>query len=107
MKKWITNNWKKILICIGVVAMIVIFIEKLIAPKTIISDYIKYGKVVTPTEGTSELVDSAKENIHSVWNSVDPQFAKLVVIMMVAILIVVFISSVASKAGEKKDTKKK
>ena len=107
MKKLITNNWQKILIGICGIVLILILVGKFIAPKTLIPDYIKYGKVVTPLEGTSEVIDSAKENVRSVWSSVDPNFARLFVVMMVAILIVVFLSEIAAKAGGGNDAKKK
>lgn len=107
MKKLITNNWQKILIGIGMIALIMILIGKFVAPKTLIPDYIKYGKVVTPIEHSSEIINSAKEEAHTVWSSVSPDFAKFAIIMMVAILVVVFISDIASNAGGKDAKKKK
>ena len=109
MKKYISKNWNKILITIGSCVMVWILIVKFTAEKTLLKDYIKYGKDVTPsTGGSSGALDAAKENVSSVWNSVDPNLTKLAMIMMAGILIVVLLTSLASAAGgDKKDAKKK
>ncbi|MBQ9280121.1 MAG: hypothetical protein IJ215_03650 [Clostridia bacterium] len=108
MKKYISQKWQKILIGIGIIILVFILIHKFAAPKTIIPDYIKYGKVVTPANLDLEngVIGEAKDNFVNTWHSVDPTFARLVTILMVGILIVLFLSAIASKAGEKKDKKK-
>ena len=45
MKKLISKYWKKILIILGIVCMVIILINKATAPKTLIAEYIKYGKM--------------------------------------------------------------
>ena len=108
MKKLISNNWQKLLIGIGCILLGYLFFSKLIAPKTIIKDYISYGKVVQSQNiNESGIVSGAKNNFLGVWGSVNPELARLTVILMVGILLVVFLSAIASKAGEKKDAKKK
>ena len=107
MKKYISQNWQKIMKIICVILLVLITFFKFTAPKTIINDYIKYGKVVTPLDIHSEIIDEAKNNATNTWNSIDPQMARLIVVLMVGILFVVFLSMVASSAGAKKDSKKK
>lgn len=105
MKNYISRNWKKIMMAIGYFSVACILIAKITAEKTILRDYIKYGKDVEPTK--NEFIGAAKDNVASVWGSVDPELAKLATIMIAAILIVVFLTTLASKAGENKTAKKK
>ena len=105
MKSYISRNWQKLMIAIGSFFAICILIFKISAPKTLLADYIKYGKNITPAK--NEIIDVAKDNVSSVWNSVDPELAKLAMILIAGITIVVFLSALASKAGENKSAKKK
>lgn len=105
MKKMISKYWKNILIICGIVGMVAIFTFKLSAPKTIISDYIKYGKDIT-IEGNSQIISSATNNFWSVWNRVDSSLTRIVILIMALILFVCVLSFIANAAG-KKDVKKK
>ena len=106
MKKYISQNWQKILITIGIIVLLIILVSKFTAPKTIIPDYIKYGKDVAPANIDSGVIGEAKDEFLNTWHSVNPDIAKIVTIMMVGILIVLFLSTIAARAGEKKDKKK-
>lgn len=105
MKKFITKYWNKILIGMGIVAIVYTFFLKITTKKTLLSDYIRYGKEVKPFN--SQIANAAKDEVSSVFGSMDPELVKLTFILMAAILIIVFLSLLAAKAGEKKDAKKK
>ncbi len=107
MKKLISKYWKKILIVLGMVGMVVILMNKMTAPKTLISEYIKYGKSITiESTGVDGAIGEAKNNFISVLTGVDPELLKIAFILMVGILAVCILSFIASSAG-KKDAKKK
>ena len=59
MKSFITNNWKKILIFIGSISIIVNAIIKIATNKTLLADYVKYGKNIEK----SEILENATEVI--------------------------------------------
>ncbi len=107
MKKLISKYWKKILIILGIVCMVIILINKATAPKTLIAEYVKYGKVIKVSQtGIDGAVDAAKNNFISVLTGVDPELLRLAFILMIGILAVCVLSFIASSAG-KKDAKKK
>ena len=105
MKKLISKYWKNILLICGIVGMVAIFTFKVSAPKTIISDYIKYGKDLT-AEGNSQIINSVTGNFWSVWNRVDSALIRIVILIMALILFVCVLTFMANAAG-KKDAKKK
>lgn len=104
MKKFITNYWKKILILIGGVFILINSFKKIFAEKGLLSDYIKYGKNIEKT--TSPITSGDISDVVSVpempFNS---GIIKLGIILMVLILLIVFITSLADRAGAK-DKKK-
>ncbi len=103
MKKYISNNWKKILRVGGYICLGLIIFFKLNAEKTLLADYIKYGKEVKPSEG-SGILSGVKDNFLTTFTGVDSQLVKFAIIFIVAIMIVVFFTSLLDK---KKDAKKK
>lgn len=84
--------------------MCAMLMVKISAPKTLISEYIKYGKTIKVE--SSGAVDAAKDNFISVWTSVDSELIRLAIILMIGILTVCALSFLANSAG-KKDAKKK
>lgn len=107
MKKLISKYWKKILIILGIVCMVIILINKVTAPKTLISEYVKYGKVIKIAEtGVDGAVGAVKNNVVSVLTSVNSELLRLAFIMMFGILAVCVLSFISASAG-KKDAKKK
>lgn len=114
MKKFISKNWKKILIAIGICILIYILILKISAPKTLIADYAKYGKDIVSSNNISGDISgdisgivNAGTNSFSNWFNTNPDLARLAIILMAGILGVVLLTSIASVAGTKKDDKKK
>ncbi|MBQ8299043.1 MAG: hypothetical protein IJX99_04120 [Clostridia bacterium] len=103
MKKYISKNWQKILRIGGYICLGLIIFLKLNAEKTVLKDYIKYGKEVTPTKG-SGILSGVKDNFVTTFTSVDSQLVKFAIIFIAAITIVVFFTSLLDR---KKDTKKK
>lgn len=105
MKKFISNHWNNILVVTGGIWMFIILISKFVIPKTLVADYIIYGKEIVPTD--NEIINSATSNFRAVWGNADPELVRLTIIIMVAILLVVFITTLASTLGGQKDAKKK
>lgn len=103
MKKFISNNWKKLLRILGYIALGFIIFFKLTAEKSVLPDYIKYGKEVTPGTGTG-IFSSAKDSFVSTFTGVDSELVRFAIIFIVAITIVVFFTSLLDR---KKDVKKK
>lgn len=97
MKKFITNNWKKILMFIGAIFIVINVFTKITIDKTLLSDYIKYGKDIEKP--------NILENVTQVTNGIEtpfgPDFAKLIVVAVVLILLVIIITSLGDKAGTK------
>ena len=54
-KSFIANNWMKILRIIGYISLVLVAFFKLVTPKTIIEDYVKYGKDIAPSESSGAI----------------------------------------------------
>lgn len=107
MKKLISKYWKKILIILGLIGMGAILINKVTAPKTLISEYVKYGKSIKiESTGVDGAIGEAKDNFISVLTGVNPELLRIAFILMIGILLVCALSFIANSAG-KKDAKKK
>lgn len=101
MKTLITNYWKKILVLIGGVFIFFNTFRKIIAPKTLISDYVKYGKNIEKVP--SNVIGHVGEKIDTSTMPFNAGMVKLIVVLMVAILLILFITSLAEgKSGAKK-----
>ena len=55
MKNFISRNWKKILIAIGVICIIIALIFIFIIPATIQEDFLEYGPDVKNTSVSGEV----------------------------------------------------
>lgn len=102
MKKFITNYWKKILLLIGGVFIALNSINKIFAEKVLLKDYIKYGKDI---EKNSSIIGDVSQNIDTSSIPFNSGIVKLGIFLMVAILLIVFVTSLADKASAK-DKKK-
>ena len=105
MKKFITNNWKKILIIIGVVFIIMNLITKLTIDKTLLSDYIKYGKDIEKPDiigNVSEAVSGATTEA-----PFGSDLIKFIMILVGLILLIVILTSLGDKAAANAKAKKK
>ena len=113
MGKFISKKWNKILVFIGICFLVLIFISKITAPKTLIPDYIKYGKdiklvnVPEVPDSAKEALGSAKSEVVSSFKNANPGIVKLMLIIGGAVLLIVFLDSLASMFGRKKEEKKK
>lgn len=103
MKKYIANNWKKLLRVGGYICLGLIIFFKLNAEKTLLTDYIKYGKDITPNKGTG-IMSGIKNNFLETFTGVNPGLVKIAIIFIAAITVVVFFTALMDK---KKDVKKK
>lgn len=107
MKKYIANNWMKILRMGGYVALVLIALYKLNAPKTLIPDYIKYGKDIAPstTSGVGGgLVGTVFGTTFSSLSALDPALVPFFIILLIGILGIVVLHMFMDK---KADVKKK
>ncbi len=97
MKDFITYQWKKILIGTGIFGLVIILFKKILAKKTLIEDYVKYGKDI---EGTGKITGRFA-NVLGESASVPEGMVKLTIVFMVAILVVLFIASLGNKPADK------
>ena len=105
MKKFISNNWKKILVLIGGIFIVINSVNKIFAEKVLLSDYIKYGKdIETASSGVAKDVDT------SIFTFGDMPFSSDIVTLggtlIGLIVLVLIITGLADKAGAKKEKKK-
>lgn len=97
MKKFITNNWKKILVCIGAIFIIINVFTKITVDKTLLADYIKYGKNIEK----SDIVGNVAEVVTPPEAPFGPEIVKFVCILGALILLIVFITSLGDRAAAK------
>ena len=105
MKKFITNNWKKILIIIGIVFIVINLITKLTVGKTLLSDYIKYGKDIE----RPEIIENVGEvvSVSTIESPFGPDLIKFIMVIVGLILLVVILTSLGDKAAANSKAKKK
>ncbi len=102
MKNFITNYWQKVLLTIGSIFILINSFKKIFAEKSLLLDYIKYGKNI---ENTSSSVIDVTQKIDTSTMPFSSGIVKLVIVLMILILLIVFITSMADRAGSK-DKKK-
>lgn len=95
----------KILRIIGYVTLGIVAFLKLVTPKTIIEDYVKYGKDILPNETTgkipgifSTIFDKAFEGM----NGISPKLTSIVLILVIAILAICTLHMIMDKKPAKK-----
>ena len=104
MKNFITNNWKKILIIIGGIFIAINVLSKVVTEKSLLTDYIKYGKDIEQVEIISGDIEDVVEVPESPFNE---DMMKVIMILGAGILLVVFVTSLADKAATGAKAKKK
>ncbi len=104
-KSYIATNWMKILRILGYVTLALIAILKLSAPKTVIPDFIKYGKEIKPGETTGMVKGLFGTLFNTAYTSLyelSPQLPPLVAILTIAILSIVTLHMIIDKKPDKK-----
>lgn len=91
----------------GYVALVLIAFLKLNTPKTLIPDYIKYGKDIAPVvDGSGDAVSGAVGSFFGSAfdgiSAIDPKLTPFVVGLMGAILLIVFLHMLMDKKADKK-----
>ncbi len=99
MKALITNYWQKILLAIGGIFILINSFKKIFAEKTLLSDYIKYGKNI---DNGSSIINKVNGNVNTADMPFNEGMLKLIIILMVAILLILFITALAEKKPDKK-----
>lgn len=88
-KSYISNNWMKILRIIGYVTLGFVAFFKLVTPKTIIEDYVKYGKDIAPSE-TSGAIGGIFTTVFGKafagLDGISPKLTPIVIFLIAAIL---------------------
>lgn len=114
MKNFINKIWKKLLIIIGVVCLLVNIYLKFITPATIIRDYPENGKNIESdfidnftqiADNTVEKGDEASTDISaSISNEtgLDQKWVKTGILFIGAILVISIMSALFDKKGAKK-----
>ena len=97
MKSIIAKYWKKVLIIIGTLFTVFNIILKITAKKNIINDYIKYGKVFH----NPKIVNKIPSTVGVSTEGVTGDMVKMIIVFTVAILVVVFITSLGSRSTDK------
>lgn len=104
-KSYIANNWMKLLRIIGYVTLGLVAFLKLTTPKTIIDDYVKYGKDVVPSGSTgvvggffSTIFGKAFDGL----NGISPKLTPIVLILVMAILGICTLHMIMDKKPAKK-----
>lgn len=88
-KSYIANNWMKLLRIIGYVTLGLVAFFKLVTPKTIIDDYVKYGKDIAPSESTGAiggLFTTVFGKAFDGLNGISPKLTSIVILLGAAIL---------------------
>lgn len=118
MKKFIANNWKKILIFIGVICIIVNIGIKAIQKTNVVTGYIENGPVIekdifdkigdTAEDATGNVKDNPDDikDPYGDKTGIDSKLFKIMVIAIVLLIIVVVITSLFEKDTKKDDKKK-
>ena len=118
MKKFIANNWKKIMITIGVILIILNLGLKLIQKPNVVTGYIENGPVVEEdvfdkifgfADDTTDKVEDNPNDIEDEYGKqtgIDSKLFKGMIIVGAIVIGIVIISSLF-EGGDKKDAKKK
>ena len=104
MKTFITNNWKKILIIIGGIFIAINVFTKIVTEKTLLADYVKYGKDIEKVDVISGDIGEVVTVPESPFS---PEMLKIIILMVALILLVVFLTSLGDKVAADAKAKKK
>ena len=104
MKNFLSKYWKRILILIGSIFIIINIMGKCTAPHSLVQEYAKYGPSIESTHGkidvdinTSEIVTKVEEN-----SPFSEDIVKIVLILTGLLIGVTVLSDIANKKPAKK-----
>ncbi len=118
MKKFISKNWKKILITIGVVCIIINLGVKILQDTNVVTGYIENGPVIEKdifdniTDTTEDAVDKVEDNPNDIEDEygketgIDSKSFKTMIVAGAIVLGVVILGSLLD-GDDKKPAKKK
>ena len=104
-KSYIANNWMKLLRIIGYVTLGIVAFFKLVTPKTIIEDYVKYGKDIAPNEATGKIPSvfaTIFDKAFTGLNGISPKLTSIISILVIAILAICTLHMIMDKKPAKK-----
>lgn len=119
MKKFISKNWKKILITIGVVCIIINLGVKILQDTNVITGYVENGPIIEKDifDGISDVADGATNKVEDNPNDIKDEYGektgvdtksfKTMIIAGAIVLGVVIIGSLLDGSDDKKSAKKK
>lgn len=97
MKKFLSKNWKKILIIIAIIFIILNIVHKVIAPHILVEEYAKYGADVAAANisiDASNIINDIKESKPA---GIPNDVFRLLIILVVGIFAAVIISDISTK----------
>ena len=101
MKTFLTKYWKRILILIASIFIILNIVNKYIAPHNLVNEFAKYGPDVAQSSIKGEIITNQIKNSMNF----DDNLLRLVIIFMIAIIVALLIGDIINKkssAGKKK-----
>lgn len=119
MKKFISKNWKKILIIIGVVCLIINIGIKILQKTNVVTGYVENGPVIEADMfdkifGVAEdAADNVEDNPHDIKDEygeqtgIDTKLFRGMIIIGAIVIGLFILSSLIEGGGDKKDAKKK
>lgn len=98
MKKFFTKYWKRILIIIAGIFIVINVIGKCVAPRNLIEEYVEYGPNIESSESTGNKtdVDQVVTDIQEASPFNEDMF-RLVMILVVGLVGAVVISEITTK----------
>lgn len=119
MKKFISKNWKKILIAIGVVCIIINLGVKILQDTNVVTGYVENGPIIEKDifDGISDAADNAANKVEDNPNDIEDDYGKetgidsktfkTMIIAGAIVIGVVIIGSLLDGSDDKKSGKKK
>ena len=100
MKSFLSKYWKRILILIGIILILLNIVHKVIAPKTLVQEYAEFGPDVEAT--TIDINASNLVNDAATTAPFSEDIAKYVIIGIAVFVLLLIVSDMASKKPAKK-----
>ncbi|MBQ9314348.1 MAG: hypothetical protein IJ220_05020 [Clostridia bacterium] len=97
MKKFLSKNWKTILIIIAGIFIVLNIVNKCIAPHTLVGEYAKYGPDVEASDfniNADKIINEVKESAPA---GIPNNIFRIAVIFAVGLLVVAIISDISNK----------
>lgn len=102
MKNFLSKYWKRILITIASIFVVINVYNKCVAPRLIISDYAKYGKDVTASNIVGSVGGAINSGVGTLTSSAPSDILRLAIILAIGLLVAVIIREITTKKAPAK-----